>query len=90
MPEIARLNDTIARFANGRSIIFLDVTRRLADADGRLLPGMMNEDRLHPTITGYQAWADALKPVLTRLLGPRGKTDTAPPPTGDPSAIRRR
>jgi hypothetical protein len=28
--------------------------------------------------------------VLTRLLGPRGKTDTAPPPTGDPSAIGRR
>jgi lysophospholipase L1-like esterase len=90
MPEITRLNDTLARFANARSIVFLNVTRRLADADGRLLPGMMNDDRLHPTIRGYQVWADALKPQLTRLLGPRGKTDHAPPPTGDPAATGRR
>jgi lysophospholipase L1-like esterase len=86
MPEIVRLNETIARFANGRSVLFLDVTRRLADANGRLLPGMMNDDQLHPTIKGYQEWADALRPILTRLLGPRRTIDRAPPPTGDPSA----
>jgi alpha-glucuronidase len=90
MPEIAQLNATIARLANRRSIIFLDVNRRLADANGRLLPGMMNDDQLHPTIKGYQVWADALEPELTRLLGRRGTVDHAPPPTGDPSAIKRR
>ena len=89
MPEIARINETIARFADGRSVLFLDVNDRLADANGRLLAGMMNDDGLHPTIKGYQVWADALKPLLTRLLGPRGTTDHAPPPTGDPSASRR-
>ena len=42
-------------------------------------------DRLHPTVRGYQAWADGLKPMLTELLGPRAEVDDAPPATGDPS-----
>jgi len=51
---------------------------------------MMNGDGLHPTVKGYQVWADALRPLLTRALGPRGRSDHAPPPTGDPSAVGRR
>jgi len=47
----------------------------------------MNSDKLHPTVKAYQIWADALKPVLTDLLGSRGAVDGAPPPTGDPSAL---
>jgi hypothetical protein len=46
----------------------------------------MMGDRLHPTVKGYQVWADTLKPVLTEILGAPAKTDLAPPPTGDPSA----
>jgi hypothetical protein len=49
---------------------------------------MMNADQLHPALKAYQVWADALKPILTELLGPPAKTDQAPPPTGDPSAKR--
>ena len=36
----------------------------------------------------YQVWANALKPILTELLGPPAKEDNAPAPTGDPSAAR--
>jgi len=51
------------------------------------LDGMMNaKDKLHPTVEAYQVWADALKPVLTKLLGPPAVMDHAPPPTGDPAA----
>jgi hypothetical protein len=46
----------------------------------------MTMDKLHPTVKGYQIWADALKPLLTEILGPPAATDLAPPPTGDPSA----
>ena len=50
--------------------------------------GMMNaNDRLHPTVRGYQVWADGLKPLLTELLGPPASTDLAPPP---PIPARRR
>ena len=86
MPEIDRVNANLARMADGRTIRFVNVNDRLADKDGRLLDGMMNPDNLHPTIRGYQIWADALKPLFTEILGPPASTDHAPPPTGDPSA----
>ncbi len=87
MPAIDRINGSLARLADGKSIRFLNINDRLADANGRLFEGMMH-DRLHPTVKGYQVWADALKPILTELLGPSKEEDHAPPPTGDPSARR--
>ena len=91
VPEIARINARIARFADGRAIRFLNVNDKLADAEGRLYDGMMNQrDALHPTLRGYQVWADALKPLLTELLGSPASVDLAPPPTGDPAARGRR
>jgi lysophospholipase L1-like esterase len=87
MPEIDRINENLARLADGAKIRFLTVNDGLADAGGRLVDGVMNErDKLHPTLKGYEVWADGLKPILTELLGPPAATDQAPPPTGDPSA----
>jgi lysophospholipase L1-like esterase len=88
MPTINGINARIAAFANGKTIRFLNISDRLADSDGRLRDGMMH-DGLHPTVRGYQIWADALKPVLTELLGSPAAEDLAPPPTGDPSASPR-
>jgi hypothetical protein len=67
---------------------YLNINDKLADKDGKLREGM-SPDRLHLSARGYQVWADALKPVLTELLGPPAKEDRAPPPTGDPSAAKR-
>ena len=91
MPEIDRINAGLARLADGRTVRYLNVNDKLADNDGRLLQGVMNErDKLHPTLEGYQVWADGLKPILLELLGPPALTDHAPPPTGDPSAAAKR
>jgi lysophospholipase L1-like esterase len=87
IPTINKINDNLAQLADGKKIRFLNVNDRLADKDGKLFDGIMNAgDKLHPTIKGYQVWADGLKPIFTELLGPPAKTDHAPPPTGDPSA----
>jgi lysophospholipase L1-like esterase len=88
MPAINRINDNIARIADGKTVRYLNINDRLADANGNLFEGM-TVDRLHLGLKGYQVWAEALKPVLTELLGPPAATDTAPPPTGDPSSNRR-
>jgi lysophospholipase L1-like esterase len=85
VPEIAAINANLAKLADGRSVRFLNVNDKLADAQGLLFDGMAG-DKLHPTLKGYQVWADGLTPILTELLGPRAATDLAPPPTGDPSA----
>jgi len=80
IPAINRINANLARLADGKTVRFLNINDRLADSDGRLFDGMMNAgDRLHPTVKGYQVWADALKPLLTELLGPPASTDHAPP-----------
>jgi lysophospholipase L1-like esterase len=86
IPLINRINGNLSRFADGRKIRYLNINDKLADSEGRLLDGMMNaKDKLHPTVKAYQVWADALKPVLTELLGPPAAVDHAPPPTGDPA-----
>jgi lysophospholipase L1-like esterase len=86
LPAIRRINDNLSKLADGKKIRYLNINDRLADAGGRLFDGMMNADKLHPAVKGYQVWADALKPVFYELLGPPAKEDHAPPPTGDPSA----
>jgi lysophospholipase L1-like esterase len=89
MPTITSINANLARLADGRTVRFVNVNDRLAGPDGVLVEGVMNADRLHPSVLGYQIWADALKPILTELLGPPAAVDLAPPPTGDPSAAGR-
>lgn len=88
MPAIRRINEDLARLADGKTVRFLNVNDRLAGADGALFPGM-TVDQLHPSVKGYQVWADGLKPLLTALLGAPTKSDLAPPPTGDPSAQKK-
>jgi lysophospholipase L1-like esterase len=88
IPTINQINRNLAQMADGKRVRYLDINDKLADKEGRLFPGMMNADQLHPTLKAYQVWADALKPVLMELLGPPAETDHAPPPTGDPSAQR--
>jgi lysophospholipase L1-like esterase len=88
MPVIDKVNNNLSRLADGKKIRYLNVNDKLADRDGKLFDGMMNPDKLHPAIKGYQVWADGLKPIFTELLGPPAKEDHAPPPTGDPSARR--
>jgi lysophospholipase L1-like esterase len=89
LPAVAQVNESLARLADGKTVRFLNINDTLADANGVLHEGMMRSDKLHPDLKGYQVWADALKPLLTEILGPPAATDHAPPPTGDPSAAGR-
>jgi hypothetical protein len=76
--------------ADGQKIRYPNINDKLTDGNGRLLDGMMNaKDKLHPTLKAYQIWADALKPMLTGLLGSPAAVDQAPPPMGDPAAPAR-
>jgi len=85
VPLIFRIDQELSKLADGKTVLFLDINDQLADKNGKLLDGM-TRDQIHPTLKGYQVWADKLKPILTRLLGPPGTEDHAPPPTGDPAS----
>lgn len=86
MATIDKINRKLPALADGKGVRLLDINDKLADKDGRLFDGMMNRDKLHPSAKAYQVWADALKPILTEILGPPAKEDHAPPPTGVPAA----
>lgn len=88
MPVIRSVNAQLARLHDGERLRFIDLSDRLADAEGRLLPGMADADGLHLALPAYEIWAGALRPVLQEWLGPPADEDLAPPPTGDPSAMR--
>jgi lysophospholipase L1-like esterase len=90
MPTIDAINARYARLADGaarsgRRIRYVNINPQLAREDGAPREGV-TVDGLHLSLTGYQVWADALRPILTEILGPPASTDHAPPPTGDPSA----
>jgi lysophospholipase L1-like esterase len=89
MASINRINENIARFADGKTVRYLNINDKLADREGKLFEGM-TVDRLHLSRKGYQVWAEALRPLFTELLGPPAREDHAPPPTGDPSAARKK
>ena len=86
-PEIRKINEGLATFADGNTIFCVNVNDKLANPDGVLFDGV-TIDKLHLSVEGYQIWADGLRPLLTELLGPRAQTDHAPPATGDPSIVR--
>lgn len=86
MSTINKVNNNLSKLADGKKVRYLSINDKLADSEGRLFEGVMNAgDKLHPTIKGYQIWADALKPIFNELLGPPAKEDHAPPPTGNPA-----
>ena len=69
MPVIDKINANLAKLADGRRLHYLNINDKLANPDGVLFDGMMNaRDKLHPTLNGYQVWADALKPIFNELL----------------------
>ena len=76
-PAIGRINEQLARLADGKKIRFVNINDRLTDDRGDLLPGVSG-DGVHLEEKGYDAWAAALKPIFTELLGPPGETDHAP------------
>ena len=56
MPTIDAINANLAKLANGKSIRYLNINSKLADANGRLLEGMTDPDQLHLSVKAYQIW----------------------------------
>ena len=64
------LNQRIAKFADGETILHLDVNASLLEKDGTLSKEIM-PDLLHPGLEGYRRWAEGLEPMLNKLGFPK-------------------
>lgn len=64
-----RLNALIAKFDDGKTVKYLDITGKFLAADGTLIPGAYQKDDLHLDHKGYEIFAEAITPTITELMG---------------------
>lgn len=69
MPKQTKINELIRPLADGKDVIFVDLTAKFTDAEG--LPDInLLGDGTHPNAEGYKVWADAVLPLYRELIGP--------------------
>jgi len=66
--EVAAINRLIAGLDDGAHVHYLDIGASFLTAEGLLEPEVM-PDYLHPSVHGYEIWAQAMQPTLDGLLG---------------------
>lgn len=71
------VNAEIARFCDGKTVLWCDFRDRFLKADGTL-PSELVPGFLHPAKSGYQIWADSVKPFVEYCLTGRGNPPVSP------------
>jgi beta-glucosidase len=64
----AKANALIAKFGDDKSVFYLDINSKFLNADETLSTDIM-PDLLHPNAKGYQIWAEAIEPMVVKLMG---------------------
>jgi len=74
--KVAAVNERIKLLDDGKRVTYIDLSPKMIDPDGTIAQEMM-PDFVHPTLKGYQIWADAMQPVIDQYAGakPAAKLD---------------
>ena len=70
--------------ADGKKIRYININDKIMDKDGKLIPGMLNTDNLHPDTKAIRPGPTPSNRSSPQNPRPPAKEDHAPPPTGDP------
>jgi len=65
---LERASEIVSKLADGKNVFYCDVNHVFLNLDGSINHDMMG-DWLHPTPTGAKAWAQAMEPLLSELMG---------------------
>lgn len=69
-PKIRELNALLAKnSAKYPYVTYMDITDKLTDEKGKLIPECYGKDPVHPNTQGYEVWAAAIKPRLAEICG---------------------
>lgn len=63
-----KVNEQIAKLADGKMVEFLDIGPKFLAEDGTLSKEIM-PDLLHLSVKGYEIWAEAIEPHVARMMG---------------------
>ena len=61
------INERISKFADEKRVFFLDIADKFLDDEG-VLPKSVMADLLHPGAEGYRIWAEAMEPMIKKLM----------------------
>ncbi len=62
------INERIEKFADNKRVFFLDISDKFLEDNG-VLPKSVMADLLHPGAKGYEIWAQAMEPMIKKLMG---------------------
>jgi lysophospholipase L1-like esterase len=65
---VGKINEILAKLADGKKVFYLDIGDKFLAPDGKL-PKEVMPDGLHPNAKGYQIWAEAMEPTVAKLMG---------------------
>lgn len=66
--KLTQINQVLQKLDDGQHVHFLDLGHRFLNREG-MLPAEIMPDYLHLSPAGYQIWAEAMEPLLAKLLG---------------------
>lgn len=66
--NVLQVNQALARLQDGEQVFFADIGHVFLEDDGSISKDVM-PDALHLSGEGYRRWADAIEPLLVKLLG---------------------
>jgi lysophospholipase L1-like esterase len=65
--KLAEINSIISKLNDGDRVQYLDIGAKFLDAGGNISKDIMS-DALHPSMKGYEIWAEAVKEPLANLM----------------------
>ncbi|MCX8157920.1 MAG: GDSL-type esterase/lipase family protein [Verrucomicrobiae bacterium] len=66
--RVDTINAALKEFADGRRVVFLEISERLLRPDRELELKFYTADKLHLSAAGYRLWAEVMDPVLETML----------------------
>ena len=71
-----QINEIISGYADEKKVWYLDISDQFLE-DSNVLPKSLMPDLLHPNEKGYEVWANAMEPMIKKLLGEAEEAEEA-------------
>lgn len=74
---LERASDIVSKLADNKTVFYCDVNHVYLNLDGSINHDQM-PDWLHPSPAGAKAWAQAMEPLLSQLMGDKSRDTDIP------------
>jgi lysophospholipase L1-like esterase len=64
-----KVNQILAKWDDGKTLFYLDIGPKFLNSDGSPNKNIRAADSLHLEPEGYDTWAEAIEPMVSKLLG---------------------